>query len=229
MTPLYILASASVAVALATAVLRNLGMEKARFVTKMVSSMLFCATAFIAAALREQMSIQAASMLGALVLGMVGDIVLGLDLFAAPEYRKFVFVLGGTPFFFGHLLYIALLLSYGNIQWHLVAVLPIVPMFFLLLNRFGLIKLDRMMLPLALYGLVLGTMMLATFNLAAQGGWLGRMMWFPGVLFTVSDASLFMERFGRGPLKKLKPVFSYTVMLPYYAAQGIFALAVAWL
>jgi len=76
---------------------------------------------------------------------------------------------------------------------------------------------------------VLGAMMLATFNLAAQGGQLGRWMWFPGVLFTVSDASLFLERFGRGPLRKLKPAFSYTVMLPYYAAQGIFALAVAWL
>ena len=229
MTPQYVLAGANVTAALVTAVLRNRGMERARFVTKMASSMLFCATAFIAAASREEMNTQAALMLGALVLGMVGDIVLGLDLFAAPEYRKFIFVLGGTPFFFGHLLYIVLLLSYGNIQWHLVAVLPIVPMFFLLLNRFNLIKLDKMMLPLALYGLVLGTMMLATFNLASQGGQLGRWMRFPGLLFTVSDATLFLSMFGQGPMKKLRPVFSFTTMVPYYAAQGIFALAVAWL
>ena len=229
MTALYITAGASVGTALATAILRNLGKEKARFVTKMVSSLLFCLTAFWAAGLRTQMNARAALMLGALVLGMVGDIVLGLDLFVEEKYQRYVFVLGGTPFFLGHLLYIALLLSYGNIQWHLIAVLPVVPMFFLLLNRFGLLKLERLMIPLALYGLVLGAMMLATFNLAAQGGQLGRWMWTPGVLFTVSDASLFMERFGLGPLKKLKPAFSYTVMVPYYAAQGIFALAVAWL
>jgi uncharacterized membrane protein YhhN len=230
MTPLYVLAGASVGISVVTAVLRNRGLEKGRFVAKMASSLLFCLTAFCAAAMRgESMNLRTALMLGALVLGMVGDIVLGLNLFAKEEYRKFVFVLGGAPFFFGHLLYIALLLSYGNIQWHLAAVLPIVPMFFLLLNKFGLIRLDKLMLPLALYGLVLGAMMLATFSLAAQGGQLGRWMWYPGVLFTVSDASLFLGRFGQGPLKKMRHAFSYTVMVPYYAAQGIFALAVAWL
>ena len=230
MTVLYVLAGASVAVSVVTAVLRNKHMEKGRFVTKMVSSLLFCLVAFWAAAGRDQsMNIQTALMLGALVLGMVGDIVLGLDMFVVENLRKFVFVLGGTPFFLGHLLYIALLLSYGNIQWHLVAVLPVVPMFFLLLDRFKLIALKKMMAPLAIYGLVLGAMMLATFNLAVQGGRLGPWMWFPGVLFTVSDASLFLNKFGRGPLEKLRPVFSYTVMIPYYAAQGIFALTVGWL
>ncbi|MCL1951330.1 MAG: lysoplasmalogenase [Oscillospiraceae bacterium] len=230
MTVLYLLAALSVAVSAATATLGNQGRHRERFVCKMVSSLLFCLVAFWAAVGRAQpMNLRAALMLGALVLGLVGDIVLGLDRFVAREYRPFVFVLGGAPFFFGHLLYTALLLSYGNIQWHLVAVLPIVPMFFLLLNRFRLIQLDKLMLPLALYGLVLGAMMLATFNLAAQGGELGRWMWFPGVLFTVSDASLFLHRFGRGPLEKLRPAFSYAVMLPYYAAQGIFALTVGWL
>jgi len=230
MTVLYFLAGASVAVSVVTAALRNRGMERGRFVTKMTSSLLFCLVAFWAAVGRgEPMNLQAALMLGALVLGLVGDIVLGLDMFVAKSYRNFVFVLGGVPFFLGHLLYIGLLLSYGNIQWHLVAVLPIVPMFFLLLDRFKLIELKKMMVPLAIYGLVLGAMMLATLSLAAQGGALGRWMWYPGVLFTVSDASLFLNKFGRGPLEKLRPVFSYTVMIPYYAAQGIFALTVGWL
>ena len=230
MTIPYILAGVCVAVSAVTAALRNKGLEKGRFVTKMISSMLFCLAAFWVAALRDRpMNIQTALMLGALVLGMVGDIVLGLDMFVEENARKYVFLLGGAPFFLGHLLYIALLLSYGNIQWHLVAVLPIVPMLFLLFNRFKLIKLDKMMIPMAIYGLVLGAMMLATFNLAVQGGELGRWMWYPGVLFTISDGSLFLNSFGQGPLKKLKPVFSYTVMIPYYAAQGIFALTVGWL
>ncbi|MCL2301440.1 MAG: lysoplasmalogenase [Firmicutes bacterium] len=230
MTVLYILAGACVAVSAVTATLGNKNKIKGRFVCKMVSSLLFCLVAFLAAAGREApMNIQTALMLGALVLGLVGDIVLGLDMFIAEEHRGFVFLLGGTPFFLGHLLYIVLLLSYGNIQWHLVAVLPAVPMFFLLLNRFGLIKLDKMMIPLSLYGLVLGAMMLATFNLATQGGELGRWMWYPGILFTISDGSLFLRTYGEGPLKKMNSVFSYTVMLPYYAAQGIFALTVGWL
>ena len=230
MTVLYILAGASVAVSVATAALGNHGRHKERFVCKMVSSMLFCLVAFWAAVgRREPMNVQASLMLGALVLGMIGDIVLGLDMFLREEHRKFVFLLGGTPFFLGHLLYIALLLSYGDIQWHLVAVLPAVPMFFLLLNRFGLIKLDKMMVPLAAYGLVLGAMMLATFSLATRGGELGRWMWYPGILFTISDGSLFLKTYGHGPLKKLRPAFAYTVMLPYYTAQGIFALTVAWL
>ena len=230
MTILYILAGACVAVSAVTATLGNRGMHKGRFVCKMTSSMLFCLVAFWAAVDRTApMNPQASLMLGALVLGMIGDIVLGLDHFLAREHRKFVYVLGGTPFFLGHLLYIALLLSYGNIQWHLVALLPVVPMFFLLLNRFGLIKLDKLTVPFSIYGLVLGAMMLATLSLAVQGGELGRWMWYPGILFTISDSSLFMRTFGQGPLKKLKPVFAYTVMLPYYAAQGLFALTVAWL
>ena len=229
MTALYIPAGASVALAAVTAFLRNRGMERGRFVTKMLASLLFCLTAFWAAASREDLNIRVILMLGGLTLGLVGDIVLGLNLFVGKENQRYVFVLGGTPFFLGHLLYISLLLSYGNIQWHLVALLPIVPMFFLLLNKFGLLKLEKLLLPLVMYGLVLGAMMLATFNLAAQGGRLGHWMLFPGVLFTISDASLFMSKFGEGPLKRLTRLFSYTSMLSYYAAQGIFALAVAWL
>ena len=229
MTIAYILAGTSVAVSVITAILRNKGMEKGRFATKMLSSLLFCAAAFCAAVTREAMSGRAALMFGALLLGLVGDIVLGLDQFVLEDRRKHMFVLGGLPFFFGHLLYIALLLSYGNIHWGLAAVLPVVPVSFLLLSHFGLIKLEMTMVPLALYGLVLGGMMLATFNLAMRGGALGRWMWYPGVLFTISDASLFLNKFGQGPLKKCKLVFSYTVMLPYYAAQGIFALSVGLL
>jgi len=230
MTVLYVLAGASVAVSAATAALGNKKKIRERFLCKMDSSLLFCLVAFWAAVERDKpMNLQAALMLGALVLGLVGDIVLGLDIFVTEEFRGYVFLLGGVPFFLGHLLYIALLLSYGGIQWHLVAVLPIMPMLFLLLNRFKLIKLDKMMIPLMIYGLVLGAMMLATFNLAAQGGELGRWMWYPGILFTISDGSLFLKSYGQGPLEKMKPAFAYTVMLPYYAAQGIFALTVGWL
>ncbi len=227
---LYCMAVACVLAGLAAAILRVKHLEKARFIAKMIAAMLFLAIAFIAAVMREQaMNLQTSLMLGALVLGAVGDIVLGLDVFVKDNYKRFAFLLGGIPFFLGHILYVILLLSYGNIQWHLVAVLPIVPMFFLILQRFKLVNLGKLIVPLGLYGLVLGGMMLATFNLAAQGGQLGHWMWYPGVLFTISDASLFLNSFGKGKLRELRPVFAFTVMLPYFAAQAIFALTVLWL
>lgn len=230
MTVLYGLAVACVGVSVASAYLRNRKKEKARFIAKMTCTLLFCLIAFGAAYRRTApMTMQAGLMLGALVLGAVGDIVLGLDAFVEPKNKIVMMLLGGIPFFFGHVLYIVLLLSYGQIRWPLLAVLPVVPAVFLLMDRFQVINLYKMLFPLTMYGLVLGGMMLATFNVAMQGGVLGRWMWFPGVLFTISDTSLFVNHFGGEALNKYKPLLSYTVMLPYYAAQSIFALTVMWL
>jgi hypothetical protein len=72
-------------------------------------------------------------------------------------------------------------------------------------------------------------MMISTLNLALRGGLLGYLMICPGVLFAVSDVSLFLHKFGGARLQKWLPVFSYTVMLPYYAAQALFALSVLYL
>ena len=227
---LYLLAAACVAVSLVTAMLRNRGLEKGRLACKLTASMLFCLIAFLAATMREtQLSARAALMLAALLLGLIGDILLGLDHFVQDNCQTFIFIVGGVPFFLGHVLYIWLLLLGEPLEPRRLLLLPLMPLLFLLLQRLKVVSLDKLLLPLMAYGLVLGAMMLSTLNLALRGGALGRLMLFPGILFAVSDTSLFLGKFGKEKLERVRPVFAYTVMLPYYAAQALFAMAIVYL
>ncbi|MDR2752677.1 MAG: lysoplasmalogenase family protein, partial [Oscillospiraceae bacterium] len=109
---LYLLACACLAMAFVTAVLRNKKSEKWRFITKLIASVLFCVIAFLAVVRREApMNYRTTLMLTALVLGFVGDVLLGLDAFVQENCQSFLFLVGGLPFFIGHILYIVLLLS----------------------------------------------------------------------------------------------------------------------
>jgi len=225
---LYILAAACVAVSVPTAVLRHLGHEKSRLVAKLTASILFCMVAFLAAARRENpMNFQATLMLAALVMGLMGDIVLGVDKFVPKEGRGYILLIGGIPFFFGHVAYIALLASYGELNPRLLLIVPVLPLLFLLMHKsFGL---GKMLIPLLAYALVLSAMMVFTFNVALQGGPLGRLMILPGILFTISDTSLFLNKYGAEKLKRFVPAFAYTVAIPYFSAQALFALSVTYL
>lgn len=225
---LYILAAACIAVSVPTAVLRHLKMEKSRMVAKLAASILFCLTAFLAAAQRtEAMNIQATLMLAGLVLGLMGDVVLGVDKFVPKDGRGYILIIGGVPFFFGHVAYIALLLSYGNFNLWLLLLLPILPLLFLFFNK--LFPLGDMLAPMLLYALVLGGMMMLTLNLALQGGPLGRLMILPGILFAISDSCLFIGKYGIQKFPRLQPLLCYMVAIPYFSAQALFALTVSYL
>ena len=227
----YILLSvASVAVSILAALLRNRGREKGRLLAKLAASLLFCGIACLAACARAApMNSYAALMLAALTLGLIGDVLLGLDRLAAENCQNFLFLVGGTPFFLGHILYISLLLSYAPLRPGLLLILPLVPLFFLLLQRLKVVRLGKLLVPLLIYGLVLGGMMLSTLNVALLGGALGRLMLLPGILFTISDTSLFLQKFGKEKLGRALPALAYSVMLPYYGAQCLFAMSVAYL
>lgn len=227
------LAGACVLCSFATALFRVRNMEKLRLATKLMASVLFCVTGLAAAALRERMSAAAALLLGALLLGLVGDIMLGLDRFAADDpSRQFLYILGGVTFFFGHLLFIALLLPIGSFEPGVLLILPVVPVLFLMLQKAKVVDFGRDLLPLMLYGSFLSAMMMSTVNVARQGAnipqgeALSRLMILPGVLFAASDSLLFIRRYGTERTKKLMSLFEFGVMLTYYAAQALFALAV---
>ena len=225
---LYILAAACVAVSVPTAILRHKGWEKSRLVAKLTASVLFCLAAFLAAARREQpMNFQATLMLAGLVLGLMGDIVLGVDRFVPKESRGYILLIGGVPFFFGHVAYIALLASFGNLNGWLLLIVPVLPLVFLLIHKS--IDFGKMLVPLLLYALVLSAMMVFTFNVALQGGPLGRLMILPGLFFTLSDTSLVLNKFGAEKLPRFVPVFTYTVPIFYFSAQALFALSVTYL
>jgi len=230
MTILYILAALCVAFSVGSAVLRDKGIEKPRLVCKLTASLLFCLIGALGLSMREApINRQAALMMAALILGFVGDILLGMDHLVKDEYQNFLLVMGGTPFFVGHLLYITLLLSYGAPRLWLLAILPVVPLVFFVCSRLKLFDAGKFMIPLLIYGVVLGGMVLSTWNLALQGGPLGGLMWAPGILFAISDTSLFMGKYGREALGRATKVVPYMVMLPYYGAQALFALSIVYL
>ena len=225
---LYILAAACVAVSVPTAVLRHKGRERGRIVAKLTASVLFCLVAFWAAALREvPMNFQATLMLAGLVLGLMGDIVLGVDKFVPKEHRGYILLIGGIPFFIGHVAYIALLASYGELNPWLLLIVPLLPLLFLLMHKS--LNFGKMFIPSLLYALVLSAMMVFTFNVALQGGPLGRLMILPGLFFTISDTSLFLNKFGAEKLGRFVPVFTYTVPIFYFSAQALFALSLRYL
>jgi len=225
---LYILATACVVLAFFTALLRNRKQERARLAAKLAASLLFCLVAVLAAARRgEPMNARATLMLAALGLGMVGDAMLGLDRFLSNENRAYVMLVGGAPFFFGHILYIILLLPYGRLNPWLLLLLPVLPCVFLLIHKcYGM---GKTLFPMLAYALVLGGMMTLTLNIALQGGELGRLMALPGVLFAVSDSSLFLGAYGKERVKRWAPLLSYAVSIPYFTAQALFALSVGYL
>ncbi|MDR1928162.1 MAG: lysoplasmalogenase [Oscillospiraceae bacterium] len=226
MTVLYALGIACVCASVATAYCRNKKLEKAQLSLKLTASMLFCVTGVHAAALRESMNARAALLLIALLLGLLGDVLLGLDYFLKKEHIAFIFLLGGGSFFFGHLLYVLLLLPLGGFHPWLLALLPFVPLLFLALQRCRILDLGKNLIPLMAYGLMLGAMLLSTLNLALQGGTLGRWMIFPGIFFVISDLSLFLSKFGNQRITPLQNALSYMIMLPYFSAQAIFAVTV---
>ena len=230
MTILYILAGLCVALSVPLAALNNRKIDRPRLLVKIAASLVFCLVGLLAAVRRAQpMNTQTVLMLCALVLGLAGDIVLGMDRFIAREQRNFMILAGGTPFFLGHFLYIGLLLSLAPLNLWLLPLLLFMPVLFLSLHKSKAVVFGKMLAPLMIYALLLGVMLLSTLNLAVRGGPLGRLMIFPGILFTISDASLFIGDFGNERVKRHAPVFSYLVSVPYYAAQALFALSVVYL
>jgi len=225
---LYILAAGCVLLSFFTAALRNRKRERARLAAKLAAALLFCAVALLSALRRtEPMNRAAALMLAALALGLIGDAMLGLDKFLARESRAYLLMGGGAPFFVGHIVYIALLLPYAKLNPWLLLLLPVLPALFLLIHKF--FGMGKTLLPMLIYALVLGGMMLSTLNIALMGGTLGRLMALPGVLFAVSDSTLILGAYGKDKLKRFAPLMAYLVPVPYFGAQVLFALSVTYL
>jgi len=239
MTLPYILAATCVALALAISILRVLGYRRTGFALKCVAAALFLLTAALAAGHRAApLGYPAMFMIVGLAFGSIGDVFLGLAPLVAKEKYTLYSALGGVPFFIGHFFFIAALLIGVPLRWPLLFLLPLLPLLYLLLDKVKIIHLGKKIYPIMGYGLVLGAMMLASVNYAAhvaagtglpmEGTPLGILLWFSGILFAVSDTSLFLRNFGNESIQRRANGFEFAVMLPYFSAQAIFALAVAY-
>jgi len=228
---IYALALGCFVMSFPTAILRHKGREKLRYISKITAALLFCATAFLAAVQRtEPMNFQATLMLVGLVMGFMGDVVLGLDRFVRPEGRGNLMLIGGFPFFFGHVAYIVALLSFGNLNPWLLLIVPFTIVCFWLINK--KLPIQKYLTPFMFYALVLSGLMISTLGIAISqwGTPLGHIMLLPGLLFTMSDVSLLFDRFyGEKKRGEKLPIFYYLVAIPYFSAQALFALSISYL
>jgi len=146
----------------------------------------------------------------ALALSWAGDVVLSFPGF---------FVVGLSLFLLAHVAYIALFLRRGRRgrrrpalpAWTLMYVVWYIAFMLLLGPHLG-----ALLLPVAVYGLVLGAM-------AALAGGLGGVVALGGALFVVSDSVLALGRFLPGYEFALHDL---VVMSTYLAAQGLIALGI---
>jgi len=234
-----ILAAICVALSLTISTLRVLGHRRLGFALKCLAAALFLLTAALGAGQRAQpLGHPAIFMIVGLAFGSIGDVFLGLAPLVAKEKYSLYSTLGGIPFFIGHFFFIAALMIGVPLRWPLLLLLPLLPVLYMLLNKMKIIDLGKKIIPIMGYGLILGAMMLASINYAAHaaagaglpmaGTPVGILLWFSGILFAVSDTSLFLRNFGNKNIQRRAQGLEFAVMLPYFSAQAIFALAVAY-
>jgi len=237
MTIPYLLAIACVLTSLVVAILRSFDHYRWGLAAKCVASTLFCLTA-VAAMGQRSLPANGAAMriLIGLALGLVGDVFLGLAPLVSKKMNLVCSGLGGAAFFTGHIFYIRALLMGVPMRWPLLVLLPVVPLLFLVLYKTRIFNPGKRIIPIFGYGVVLGAMMVAALNYALNmvGGPLGNLpiallMWVPGVLFAISDTSLFLRTFATEKIERFPVPLDFAVMLPYFSAQAIFALLVAYI
>lgn len=190
---------------------------------KAAASLLFVAGGVIAAL--NSPGVYGGMILAALVLGALGDVF--LSMYAILPRRAGIFnIVGGACFFAGHILYLVLFLGEAKLFWPLLAVAAL---FFAIALAFkkGISRAfgKKLLLPVALYALVLGLLLVSTLNLVlAKPGEAGVLRLFASLLFIGSDIALLTQNAAESI--KLKRISAYAVMSLYYTAQWIFILTV---
>jgi len=194
----------------------------------MIAATLFLTAGFVAATQRsEAWSTAVTVMLIGLGLGWLGDLLLGLDPFVRPELKNKILISGGIPFFLGHVAYIVVLAAIAPLNLLLLPLLLLLPILILIMHR--VFDLEKMLLPFLGYSLMLGAMMMFTINIAMLGGPLGRLMILPGVLFAISDSVLFLNKKIREKRGQSMPSLHFACLIPYFTAQALFAVSVAYM
>ncbi|MCL2195881.1 MAG: lysoplasmalogenase [Oscillospiraceae bacterium] len=224
----YFLALGCAIMAIPTAALSSTPHKTVRLICKMIAATLFLVAGFLSAAQRTSPINSAVTiMLIGLGLGWLGDLLLGLDPFVPEKRKNTVLVSGGIPFFLGHVAYIVVLAAFAPLNLWLLPLLAVLPILILIMHR--VFDLGKMLVPFLLYSLILGAMMMFTINVALLGGPLGRLMILPGVLFAISDSVLFLNKKIREKRGESMPVLHFVCLIPYFSAQSLFALSVAYM
>ncbi|MDR2635174.1 MAG: lysoplasmalogenase [Clostridiales bacterium] len=241
MTAVYILAGSSVLTGGIAAYFAAKNSHLLKLAFKTTASLLFCITAlaaFLHSAVNEPS--YAASVILALIFGLVGDIFLAVENFYTDKKVSSVLMLtGGASFLAGHLFYIVILFRIAPFSPVSLAAALSVPALFLLLSLIPVIKTNdgkrvpvlgagKLLIPFLIYALILGLMLAASLNAYIyRKDNAGTLLLTAAVLFTLSDVSLAVNAFPSADFK-IKPYLNYPVFILYYAAQVLFAASVAF-
>ncbi len=198
-----------------------------RIFFKGLGSLLFIAVALIAIYISGS-SLSAILVLGALILGTVGDLYLCLNKeIVIKEKTPYLFLIGGMAFFGGHILFSAVYIISVSFPLYLIPCIFIIPILLLIVAFFGKKSLKLgMLLPFAVaYGIILNLMLVVTINAFVQNtnNTFGILSLLAGIFFATSDIALLFKEFSK--LKDNK-ILIYIVLITYYVAQCIFAYSI---
>ncbi len=198
-----------------------------RIFTKGLASLLFIAVALIAIYIKGA-SLYAVLVIGALILGAVGDLYLCLNAnIALKEKTANLFLIGGASFFAGHVLFSIVYIACVPFPLYLIPCVFILPALLGVALLVGKKKISLGKLtPFAFaYGIILNLMLVVTINAFAHNynNTFGILSLIAGVLFAISDGALFFKEFSH---LKGNPVLIYIVLVTYYVAQCLFACTI---
>lgn len=163
------------------------------------------------------------TVLVALIIGAVADVVLGARfIFRAKKKTELFFLLGAGLFAAGHIAYIVAFDTAGAVRPLLilagVALGCAVLAGPLLLKK---VKYGRLKGPVFGYGAVLGVMLVCAIGYLAGGGTCGTLVLAAAVLFAISDMLLLFMTVAQS-----NAAINYVNLATYYAAQILFAWSV---
>lgn len=198
-----------------------------RIFLKGVASLLFMSVALVALFIKG-VSLYSVLVIGALILGMVGDLYLCMNKELVHEEKaNILFLIGGACFFGGHVLFGVTYLVNVPLNLYLIPcifILPILLTVTLLLGK-KKINLGKFSPMAVVYAGILNLTLVATINafVQNQNTTFGVLSLVAGILFVISDCSLLFKEFS--PLKG-NPILIYVVLLTYYVAQCLFGISI---
>lgn len=198
-----------------------------RIFFKGLASLLFLAVALIALFIKGS-SIYSILVLGALILGTIGDLYLCMnENIALKEKTTNLFLIGGACFFGGHVLFGVVYLVSVPFELYLIPCLFVLPALLGVALLVGKKKISLgKFVPFGFaYGFILNLMLVVTINafIHNYNNAFGILSLVAGILFVVSDGSLFFKEFSH---LKGNPILIYVVLVTYYVAQCLFACSI---
>ena len=202
----------------------TIGPSLARVAVKTLTSILFLGTGIIATKESgNKASPYAKLMITGLILGLGGDVFLGLD-YITP----LCFVIGLILFALGHVFYLIAFFRITKFNWYnLIPTLIVMPTFFLLKSIPGLLAFNGLFLAVAIYGFILTFMVGKSLSLQSWDKNKSRFVKLTitgSILFAVSDIILLFILF-MPAAKSLANPLTVLNLSTYYMGQGLLALS----